>query len=292
MNYRTNLLPEIKKIILGELTPLYGRNESQAMLDILIEEYFGLSRVEQALNRDYRLSESELLQLHFAVKKLKAFMPLQYVLGKARFMDMELKVNGSVLIPRPETEEMVRYIIAENRQKAPSSILDIGTGSGAIAIALKKAFPQAGVTAVDVSDAALEVAAANAAANDCEIGFQKTDILNVREVATLPRFGLIVSNPPYVTHSEKSRMSKNVLDYEPHVALFTANDDPLLFYRAISVFSRNHLLPGGKLYLEINESFAVEVCEILEKPEFNAVKSHKDIHGKERFVSGIISLPL
>ncbi len=289
MKYRTNLLAGIKKTVLDELIPLYGKEESSAMLDILIEEYFGLSKTGQALNREYRLSESEMLKIESAVKKLKRFVPLQYILGKTEFMGLTLSVNGSVLIPRPETEEMVHTIVKETAgRQLPASILDIGTGSGAIAIALKRAFPKAEVQAVDISQAALAVAAENAEANKTPVTFIKADILNPAFHSRLPHFDLIVSNPPYVTHSEIKMMRKNVLEYEPREALFVPDNDPLLFYRAIATLSKEHLQKTGRLYLEINEAYASGVSRLLTDAGFGKVKVYKDIHGKDRFVKGVI----
>jgi release factor glutamine methyltransferase len=190
-----------------------------------------------------------------------------------------------VLVPRPETEELVKLIIDEASTHSESfSIIDIGTGSGCIAVTLKKKLPRCHVYALDVSEEALAVAKQNAARHDCDINFLHLDILSAEDVAKLPACSVIVSNPPYVTPAEKSGMHANVLDYEPHLALFTPSDDPLLFYRAIAEAARQKLKPAGKAFVEINESFGPETCIVFQNAGFTDVQLKQDMQGKDRMV--------
>jgi len=194
-------------------------------------------------------------------------------------------VNKAVLIPRPETEELVQLII-DNEKQRDLNILDIGTGSGCIAIALKKNIPFAQLFGIDISDAAIELASGNAENNELNIALKELNILDQMQWDLLGQFDIIVSNPPYVTHAEKSKMDKNVLDYEPHQALFVADNDALVFYEAILGFSENHLRQNGKIYFEINEAKGNEIVDLAKLKNFVNVKLHKDINGKNRFVSG------
>ena len=267
-----------------ELSPLYDHEERVNLINILIDYFFGLSRVDQAMEPEYRLSESELLSLHFAVKELKQHKPVQYITGFVEFMEMRLSVNQSVLIPRPETEELVAQIISNLKNNPPHTVLDMGTGSGCIALALKKTFKKAAVVAIDISQEALAMAKANAEAHHLSIDFLQMDILKGKEMDALPFFDLIVSNPPYVTRAEEKMMRRNVKDYEPELALFVENDAPLLFYEAIASFAKKHLNLNGKLYFEMNERYALEVAKMLGNNGFTSVKIEKDMHGKERFV--------
>src|SRR5688572_8583660 len=228
------------------------------------------------------MSESELLKFNFCVKDLKAHKPIQYILGSTEFYGCRIKVNESVLIPRPETEELVDWIKTGLKGREPKTILDIGTGSGCIAIALKKIFPQSRVTAMDISEKALEVAAENAQRNNARIDFVLRDILS--SPSSAPPFDLIVSNPPYITLSEKAAMNKNVVEYEPHLALFVSEEDALVFYRAIADLARSILVTGGKLYFEINERMGPAVKKLLGEMDFLNVEVKKDLSGKDRMV--------
>ncbi len=285
MNIRTNLLKEIKSQYQRELTPIYGEEEANSMLNILINHFFNLSRVEQSLQPDFRLTETEILKLHFAVKELKKEKPVQYITGEAEFAGLTIKVTPQVLIPRPETEEMVEKIVAENTGRDDLKILDIGTGSGCIALALKKKLPESRVVAVDVSAEALKTADKNRLLNSVDVSFLKMDILDSNHWGRFGKFNIIVSNPPYVTESDKGQMQNNVLRHEPHLALFVPDDSPLLFYWKISEFASIHLLKAGRLWFEINERFGDKVAELLKNSGFSSVTLHRDIHGKARFVS-------
>ena len=268
---------------------------------ILLEHYFNIDRVKIALEPDLRLSESELLTLHFAVKELLKNRPIQYIIGETEFCGMRFLVNGNVLIPRPETEEMVNHLAAtlspsfrpdiERREmgaeKSPAnvSILDIGTGSGCIAISLAKLIPNSDVTAVDISEKALEVARKNAEANGVNVHFVLDDILQPSTAELIDnQFDIIVSNPPYVCDSEKSEMRANVLEHEPSSALFVPDSDPLIFYRKILEFAQKALKPNGQIWFEINEKFGKETTELCREKGFKNVEIIKDFRGKERVV--------
>ncbi len=285
MNFSSNLLKEIKSYYQKELVLLYGEKESAALLNRLILHFFGLTRVEQSLQPGFRLSETEILKLHFAVKELKAEKPVQYITGETEFAGLKIKVTPDVLIPRPETEEMVEKIVKDNLAGEELEILDIGTGSGCIALALKKSLPFSKVIAVDVSRGALSVAKENGLLNNLEIELFQTDILDKAESNRLGSFNVIVSNPPYVTEDDKKMMKNNVVNHEPHLALFVSNDNPLLFYRIIANFAKVHLVPKGSLWFEVNENLAKEVGNLLQQKGFKNIKRHLDFYGKERFVS-------
>ena len=286
MRWKSNRLSELRQQYIDMLTPLYGKEESKQLADILIEHFFGITRVDQALDPEIRLSESEMLQLHKAVKELLSHKPVQYITGKAPFLDLTLNVNETVLIPRPETEELVQLIL-NNEQNTGIKIIDIGTGSGCIALAIKKHLPEAEVTAADISPEALETAMENSRLNGLDIRFEKMDMLNPETYASFPEYDVVVSNPPYVTESDKAQMQPNVLEHEPHSALFVADEKALLFYEAILDFCRTHLTANGRVYFEINESKGQEMASLLAKRGYGNISLHKDIHGKERFVSAV-----
>ena len=226
-----------------------------------------------------------MLKFNYAIKELKKFKPLQYILGEADFYHLKFYVNEHVLIPRPETEELVHFIIHDNKMNAPA-ILDIGTGSGCIPIALKKNIPSAVVSSIDVSEKALNVANRNAKKNDVEILFILRDILDPLAILDqqLLKYDIIVSNPPYICNAEKNKMDKNVLDYEPHLALFVNDNDPLLFYNVICDFALKMLKTNGKLYFEINQSLASETKDLLESKGFKNVELIKDLSNNYRIL--------
>jgi release factor glutamine methyltransferase len=251
---------------------------------ILLEHYFGIDRVKIAMEPELRLSESELLTLHFAVKELLKNKPIQYVLGETEFCGMKFFVEEGVLIPRPETEEMVRQL-AVGHWPLAAKILDIGTGSGCIAISLAKLLKDSVVTAVDVSEKALEIAKKNAAENDADVRFVLDDILNPKNPELIDnQYDIIVSNPPYVCESEKSEMRANVLDYEPSSALFVSDSDPLIFYRKILEFAQKTLKPNGEIWFEINEKLGQEMQNLCLEKGFKNVEIIKDFRGKDRIL--------
>ncbi|MBQ2187316.1 MAG: peptide chain release factor N(5)-glutamine methyltransferase [Bacteroidales bacterium] len=311
MKTPSNSVRDCRRYYAGELEKLYGSDEANALIMILLEHYFNIDKIKIALEPDLRLSESELLTLHFAVKELLKNKPVQYIIGETEFCGIRFFVNENVLIPRPETEELVNQLIScsvnqlavnphpsfrpdiERREmgaeKSPAniSILDIGTGSGCIAISLAKLLKDSDVIAVDISEKALEVARKNAEANEVNVHFVHDDILNPH-VKTYGRasqqFDIIVSNPPYVCESEKSDMRANVLDYEPSTALFVSDNDPLVFYRKILEFAQKALKPNGQIWFEINEKFGKETAELCHSKGFKNVEIIKDFRGKERIV--------
>ena len=281
MKTSSNLVRDIRRYYTGQLEALYGPEEANAMMMMLLEHHFGINRVKMALEPELRLSESEMLTVHFAVKDLLKNKPIQYVIGETEFCGMRFMVNENVLIPRPETEEMVEMIATSPQY----SILDIGTGSGCIAISLAKLIPNSDVMAVDVSEKALEVARKNAEANGVNVHFVLDDILKPTTTELIDnQFDIIVSNPPYVCESEKTEMRANVLDHEPSSALFVPDNDPLIFYRKILEFAQKALKPDGQIWFEINEKFGKETAELCREKGFNNTEIIKDFRGKERVV--------
>lgn len=270
------------------LEGVYGEREAGAMAWIAAEHVTGCERGR--LMTGEQLPEAQTDRLREVLEGLLAGRPLQYLLGETEFFGLKLKVNPSVLIPRQETEELVDWIIKTRLDRdLPSGsekagYLDIGTGSGCIAIALKKQLPDAGVWACDVSEGALQLAGENARRNSTAVSFKQADILDAETWHDFPSFDVIVSNPPYVTTAEKELMTSNVVDHEPHLALFVENDDPLLFYRQIAAFARRKLRSGGLLFFEINESYGAETCELLRKAGFQNIELRKDLNGKDRMI--------
>ncbi len=291
MKTSSNLVRECRKYYASELETIYGSDEANALIMILLEHYFSLDRVKIAMNPELRLSESELLTLHFAVKELLKNKPVQYIIGETEFCGMRFFVDENVLIPRPETEEMVKKI-ASCRDKAclvPTGcdILDIGTGSGCIAISLAKLLTDSKVTAVDVSEKALNVARKNAKANEVNVRFILDDILNPQNPELIDnQYDIIVSNPPYVCESEKSEMRANVLDYEPSSALFVSDNDPLVFYRKILEFAQKTLKSSGEVWFEINEKFGNEMKNLCLAKGFKDVEIIKDFRERDRILKG------
>ncbi|MBW6483248.1 MAG: peptide chain release factor N(5)-glutamine methyltransferase [Vicingaceae bacterium] len=285
MKIATNQLSSIITYFKNELSDFYDVHEINSMLFIVLEHYFKLSKSELILQPTKLFSESDLLLIINTVKALKTYKPLAYILGEWEFFGLTLKVDEYVLIPRPETEELVQLISNENL--LATSVLDIGTGSGCIALALKKNLPQTKVEAWDVSEKALAIAKTNAIKNKLAVDFKRVDILNV-DVSLPKKFDVIVSNPPYIQQKEKELMDKNVLDFEPHLALFVENDNPLLFYDKIGDFATKNLKLNGKLYVEINEAFGNEVVQLLMQKGFQQVKVYKDINGKDRIVQCVL----
>ena len=297
MKMSSNLVRDCRKYYASELEKIYGSDEANALIMILLEHYFGIDRVKIAMDPELRLSESEMLTLHFAVKELLKNKPIQYIIGETEFCGMRFFVEEGVLIPRPETEEMVKNI-ATCRDKAcliPTgcdvetdgrpSILDIGTGSGCIAVSLAKLLKNSVVTAVDVSEKALEIAKKNAEANGVDVQFILDDILNPQNPELIDnQYDIIISNPPYVCESEKSEMRANVLDYEPSSALFVSDNDPLIFYRKILEFAQKTLKPNGQVWFEINEKLGNEMKNLCLEKGFEKVEIIKDFRERDRIL--------
>lgn len=275
-------LSEVIKYCKDELSEVFSSMELDATISILIEHFLGMAKTEVILNPDKVVTDEDYQLIVKAISFLKTNVPLAYVLGEWEFFGLHLKVNKNTLIPRPETEELVYLIIEENLKKDPIHILDIGTGSGCIALALKANIPQSTVCAWDISEKALEKVKENAVMNDLSIEIKQVDIL--KEPSFDRKLDIVVSNPPYITEKEKELMSSNVLDFEPHLALFVENDTPLIFYEAIANFAKNNLKETGKLYFEINEHYGEEVRLMLEDKDFKEVTILKDINEKDRMV--------
>ncbi len=265
-----------------ELEQVYEEREATTIAQYVLEDAFN---IKNPINSIQMITNEEKSELERMVQELLQRRPWQYVVGTADFYDLKLEVDESVLIPRAETEELVYAIIEKYVGHAPK-ILDIGTGSGCIAIALKKQLPQATITAVDVSKNALALAQKNAVKNKVEITFQQVDILDTEQIQKLPQYDLIVSNPPYIQNSETSLMPEHVLAYEPHLALFVTNQDPLQFYTAITDFAKEHLCTKGWLYFEINEYFGAEVLALLENKGFENCALLPDMSNRDRIVLG------
>lgn len=268
----------------NQLTDFYDESEINSMLSIVLNYYFGITRTEIVLDNKRLFSESDLLKIIFTVKELKKLKPLAYILGEWEFYGLKLKVDKSTLIPRPETEELVALVVGEN--PVAQHIIDIGTGSGCIALAIKSQLKASNVYAWDVSDEALVKVAENARLNDLTIHIEQVDILTSKNKILDFKVDVIVSNPPYIPNNEKELMNKNVLDYEPHLALFVADNNPVLFYDAIADFALINLNSTGKLYFEVNENYAEEVAKLLEKKNMKDVLIIKDINEKNRIVKG------
>jgi len=279
-------LAEIEQQFVDNLISLYAVDEIKQFCYLLAENRFGWSRATYLLNRQTSVTGQDAEWFADALLSLQQAKPIQYILGNAWFMGMELTVNEAVLIPRPETEELVGLIERHHRPaSAPLRIIDIGTGSGCIAIALKKAMPRASVCALDISGDALSVARYNAKRQSAQIDFIQADILEWEFVfQNEERFDIVVSNPPYIASAEQVDMHRNVLEHEPHLALFVEGTAPLLFYDHIGSFAMHHLHPGGQLYVEINRNYGPEVTDLFEKKGFEAVKLHKDMQGADRIV--------
>lgn len=293
MKIASNKIVDILRFFRSELAGLYETGEIESFIVYCFEEYLGMNRISITLNKESTVSESELLKFSFAIKYLKQQQPIQYIIGKADFYGLKLAVNQHVLIPRPETEELVQLIIKDCSisEEKKVTILDIGTGSGCIAIALKKYIPFSEMHALDVSKEALEVAKKNAQLNSVSIHFHELNVLAIPENNSISstKFDIIVSNPPYITLSEKDAMHKNVTDYEPHLALFVEDYEPLLFYTHICELALNALNKGGKLYFEINQQYGEQTKELLEQKGFTNVELIKDLNNNYRIVKGLLN---
>jgi len=289
-------IKNLKSHFFSELQTIQEDSEIESFFFILTEYLHHLKRIDISLNPDFEVSESDLEKWNTIISELKTEKPIQYITGEAWFYGYRFEVNENTLIPRPETEELVEWIIDREKGKGKSekvSILDIGTGSGCIPISLKKEIPNAIVSAIDVSEKALEIASKNANANEVEVNFILQNILEIKSLNELPasnfhlptQFDIIVSNPPYVRNLEKQEIKKNVLDYEPHLALFVEDTDALLFYRKIAQLALTSLTPNGKLFFEINQYLGKETVALLEKLGFKNIELRKDFVGNDRMIS-------
>ena len=295
------LLKQYKSHFFDALKNSQDEQEIESFFFILTEYLHNLKRVDVALNPNFKLSDEEVKKWNAILAQLQQEKPIQYITREAWFYGLKFEVNENTLIPRPETEELVEWIIeswklgagswkSENQKRI--NVLDIGTGTGCIPIALKANLPQANVFAIDVSEMALEVAKRNAELNKVEVNFIQANILEVEDLSQLPSsiihhpssYNIIVSNPPYVRNLEKQEIKKNVLDYEPHLALFVEDTDALLFYKKIAQLAIKNLSPNGLLFFEINQYLGKETVELLENLGFKNIELKKDIYGNDRMV--------
>ena len=323
------LLKSYKTKFIKELSSLYDDKEMESFFYLILENFHQIKRIDLALNPQMEMNDKQLLYWERVLADLKKQKPIQYILGETEFYGLPFLVNENTLIPRPETEELVELIIKQNSKSeippepkvngaklnSKLKILDIGTGSGCIAIALKKNLPNSEVFAIDISEEALETAKKNAQINQVEIHFIQVDILKINNLEQLPTsnsqlptsnsqlptsvfqlpssnfqlpttFDIIVSNPPYVRNIEKQEINPNVLEYEPHLALFVEDEDALIFYRKIAQLALKSLSPNGRLYFEINQYLGKETVELIESFGFKNVVLHKDIYGNDRMIEG------
>jgi release factor glutamine methyltransferase len=279
-------IKEYRAQFIQELTPIYDAGEVESFFYLILEEKNQLKRIDLALRPDLEFSEEEILVWNSILEQLKKEVPIQYLLGKTSFYGLDFEVNESVLIPRPETEELVEWIIKSNskiEKFKDLKILDIGTGSGCIAISLAKNIPNSQVYAIDVSEKALATAKKNAELNTVNVTFINQNILETEDL--LQQFDIIVSNPPYVRNLEKEEIKKNVLDNEPHLALFVEDNDALIFYRKIAELAQKNLSENGQLFFEINQYLGKEMIDLLEKMNFKNIELRKDIYGNDRMIS-------
>ena len=279
------LLKQYKNHFFEALNSVHDANEIESFFFILIEYLHNLKRIDLALNPDFEISDEEVLKWEAIISDLKTEKPIQYSIGETWFYDSKFYVNEHTLIPRPETEELVDWIIKTHKSKDKIdklAVLDIGTGTGCIPISLKKNIPQAEVFAIDVSEEALKIAHKNAETNQVQINFILQNILETKDL--YQNFDVIVSNPPYVRNLEKQEIKKNVLEFEPHLALFVEDTDALLFYRKIAQLALKNLAPNGLLFFEINQYLGKETVELLETLGFKNVELKKDIYGNDRMI--------
>lgn len=282
-------IKEYRSRFIQELVPTYEEGEAESFFYLILEAKNQLKRIDLALEPALIFSEDEITFWNWILTQLKLEIPIQYLLGKTSFYGLEFEVNTHVLIPRPETEELVEWIIQSAKHRVQSTslnVLDIGTGSGCIAISLAKNLSPASVYAIDVSESALATAKNNAVLNQVEVIFIHQNILEAEDLRQ--HFDIIVSNPPYVRNLEKQEIKKNVLDNEPHLALFVEDDDALVFYKKIASIAKKNLSEDGQLFFEINQYLGKEMVSLLENMNFKNVELRKDIYGNDRMIRGTI----
>jgi len=279
----TMTLLEFYDLFKNKLISRVDKNELDEFFFWLIDHYCNYSRMDYILNSSFKISKTQEQNLINSIDSLLNEMPIQYVVGETKFMNLVFKLNNSVLIPRPETEELVRWII--NDAHTNKNILDIGTGSGCIAVSLSKYLNNCKVTGWDISEDIIKIASHNAYLNDVNVELELSDITKPKFLNY--KYDVIVSNPPYITKNEKQFISKNVKFFEPHIALFVENEDPLCFYKKIFDFSNSNLKSNGFLYIEINENFSKEVIKLLKDKGFYDIKLKKDFRLKNRMIKAI-----
>lgn len=274
MNKLVNIIPKF----LSEINN-FSRREVTSFAYLSIEKILGYSKSDCIIHSNHELTNDNIISFENIINDIKQNIPIQYILGEAHFYDLKFKVNSSTLIPRGETEELVQYILLHDF----ISVLEIGTGSGCIAVSIAKN-SNANITAIDNSIEALEIAKSNAILNSVEINFELSDVFNFSDIK---KYDLIVSNPPYVLESEKKIMNKNVLDYEPHNALFVSDNDPLIYYKEIAKIATNNLNKNGLLFFEINEKYSKQIIELLSNLNFVDIELKKDINGRDRIIKSV-----
>jgi release factor glutamine methyltransferase len=280
-------IKEYRSQFIQVLSPIHGEGEAESFFYLILEEKRQLKRIDLALDPELVFSNEEIVGWNSILEQLKLEIPIQYLLGKTSFYGLDFEVNENVLIPRPETEELVEWIVKENskiERLKDLKILDIGTGSGCIAISLAKNIPNATVYAIDVSENALTTAKRNALLNKVGVVFLSQNILETEDLNQ--QFDIIVSNPPYVRNLEKQEIKKNVLDNEPHLALFVEDDDALIFYRKIAELALKNLSNKGQLFFEINQYLGKEMVTLLKEMNFKNIELRKDIYGNDRMIVG------
>ncbi|MCJ7446860.1 MAG: peptide chain release factor N(5)-glutamine methyltransferase [Bacteroidales bacterium] len=285
MAVKIRTIKDIRPYLAKELGDIYPEPEISALTSIIIRNIYGISRLHRLALPESPVSKKQVQRIISICMELRTGKPVQYILGETSFYNCVIRVNSETLIPRSETEELVDLIIKENRGFT-GTILDVGTGTGCIAIALAVNIPGSVITGIDISEGAIKIAKENARLNSVKVTLIIADIFNA-EFSLHDKTDIIVSNPPYIRESEKQFIAKNVLDFEPHMALFVPDSDPLIYYREIVRFAVNILKPGGKIYFEINEAMGKSIFQLLESSGYSGIEIVKDINGKERIIKGI-----
>jgi release factor glutamine methyltransferase len=278
-------LIDLKQSFLDELKGIYPREEIESFFFLLTEHHLNKRRLDIALQPGYKVTDTSLELFQKDLSQLKVQYPIQYIIGKADFMGLSFETNKDVLIPRPETEELITWILSLHKHKEAMDILDIGTGSGCIPVALAKNMKEANVEAIDISEKALSVAKKNALSNKVRIQFSQVDILQIERLEKA--YDLIISNPPYVRESEKAKMQANVLKYEPEIALYVDDANPLIFYERIGKLAHAYLKKGGELFFEINQYLGKPLMALLKSYGYKKVELKKDIFGADRMIRAV-----
>ena len=284
MGVKIRTIIDFRFYLAKELNAIYKEPEIRILADILIKTVTGITKLHQLYNNVYRLNDGEVQKVIEFVEELKTGKPIQYIVGETTFYNCTIKLNDSTLIPRPETEELVNLIIRENRGYQ-GNIIDFGSGSGCIAIALAANLTHSALTGIEISADAIKIAQQNSVLNNVKVSFIKGDIFNF-DPEEISKSGIIVSNPPYVRESEKLLIAPNVLDFEPPLALFVNDSDPLIYYKAILKLADKILLPGGLLYFEINEMMGKPMILLLKSFDYSEIEILADINNKERIIKG------
>lgn len=284
MSIKIRTIKDISLYLSAELRELYPEPEISAISGIIIKTVLGLPKLHYLALPETIVMQKHAIKITRICRELKSGKPLQYVLGETNFYNCRIRLNGDTLIPRPETEELVDLAIKENKGFT-GSVLDVGTGSGCIAIALAINFPGAKVTGIDISSGAISLAKENAMENSASVQFLKADIFNV-DPGIFQGTDIIISNPPYIADSEKKEIAVNVLDFEPHEALFVPDSDPVIHYRAILLLADKILNPGGRIYFEINEIMGRTMADMLYSSGFSGIEIIKDLNGRDRIAKG------